>query len=42
MNMPKGTLRGKGPSALTQIVEITSGRAIFQQGLTATCKDRPN
>ena len=42
MNMPKGTLRGKGPGALAQIVEITSGRAIFQQGLTATCKDRPN
>ena len=41
MNMPKGTLRGKGPSALTQIVEITSGRAIFQQGLTTTCKDSP-
>ena len=40
-NMPKGTLRGKGPSALTQIVEITSGRAIFQQGLTTTCKDSP-
>ena len=41
MNMPKGTLRGKGPGALAQIVEITSGRAIFQQGLTATCKDLP-
>ena len=41
MNMPKGTLRGRGPSALAQIVEITSGRAIFQQGLTATCKDLP-
>jgi len=41
MNMPKETLRGKGPSALAQIVEITSGRAIFQQGLTATCKDSP-
>jgi hypothetical protein len=41
MNMPKGTLRGMGPSALAQIVEITSGRAIFQQGLTATCEDSP-
>ena len=30
-----------GPSALTQIVEITSGRANVQQGLTATCKDLP-
>jgi hypothetical protein len=31
-----------GPSAFTQTVEITSGRAIFQQGLTATCKDLPS
>jgi hypothetical protein len=30
-----------GPGTLTQIVEITSGRTIFQQGLTATCKDLP-
>jgi hypothetical protein len=37
-----GTRRGTGPSDFAQIVEITSGRAIFQQGLTATCKDRPN
>ena len=37
----RGTWRGTGPSALTQIVEITSGRANFQQGLTATCKDLP-
>ena len=37
-----GTRRGMGPSVLTQIVEITSGRANFQQGLTATCKDLPN
>ncbi len=36
-----GTRRGMGPSTFTQIVEITSGRAIFQQGLTATCKDLP-
>jgi hypothetical protein len=36
-----GTWRGTGPSALTQTAEITSGRAIFQQGLTATCKDLP-
>jgi len=39
---PTGTRRGMGPSAFTQIVEITSGRTIFQQGLTATCQDRPN
>jgi len=24
------------------LAEITSGRAIFQQGLTATCEDPPN
>ena len=30
-----------GPGAFTQTVEITSGRAIFQQGLTATCEDLP-
>jgi len=30
-----------GPSVLTQMVEITSGRANVQQGLTATCKDLP-
>jgi hypothetical protein len=34
-----GTLRGKGPSNHARIAEITSGRANFQQGLTATCKD---
>jgi hypothetical protein len=32
-------LRGKGPSAYVRIAEIMSGRAIFQQGLTTTCKD---
>ena len=35
----KGTLRGRGPSAYTRIAEITSGRAITQQGLATTCKD---
>jgi len=34
-------LRGMGPSACTRIVEIKSGRANSQQGLTATCKDSP-
>ena len=38
---PTGTRRGRGPSAFTQIVEITSGRTIFQQGLVATCEDPP-
>ncbi|MCP4667584.1 MAG: hypothetical protein GY849_14605 [Deltaproteobacteria bacterium] len=33
------TLRGTGPSTYTKIVEIMSGRANFQQGLTTTCKD---
>ena len=28
-----------GPSACTRVAEITSGRAISQQGLAATCKD---
>ncbi|MGA1871704.1 MAG: hypothetical protein ACMUJM_24515 [bacterium] len=31
--------RGRGPGTYTQIKEITSGRAICQQGLTTTCKD---
>ena len=31
--------RGMGPSTYTQIKEITSGRAYFQQGYVATCKD---
>lgn len=35
-----GAWRGKGPSACTQVVEITSGSTIYQQGLAATCKDR--
>ena len=35
------TRRGMGPSTFTQIVETTSGRANFQQGLTAICKDLP-
>jgi hypothetical protein len=29
-----------GPSTYARVAEITSGRAITQQGLTATCKDR--
>jgi hypothetical protein len=29
-----------GPGTYARITEITSGRAISQQGLTATCKDR--
>jgi len=28
-----------GPSTYARVAEITSGRAISQQGLTATCKD---
>jgi len=36
---PEGTRRGMGPGDSTQIVEITSGRAISQQGLTTTCED---
>ena len=37
-----GARRGRGPSAHTRIGEITSGRAISQQGLAATCKDPPS
>ncbi len=33
--------RGMGPGTYTRTMEITSGRAIFQQGLAATCKDPP-
>jgi hypothetical protein len=33
-----GSWRGTDPSAHTKIAEITSGRAMFQQGLAATCK----
>ena len=35
----EGTPRGKGPGDLTRIAEITSGRSVSQQGLTATCQD---
>jgi hypothetical protein len=35
----RGARRGMGPSACTRVAEIMSGRAISQQGLTATCKD---
>jgi hypothetical protein len=34
-----GSWRGRDPSTHTKIAEITSGRALFQQGLVATCKD---
>jgi hypothetical protein len=37
----EGTLRGKGPGSYVRIAEITSGRAISQQGLATTCKDSP-
>ena len=37
----KKTRRGMGPSAYARIAEITLGRAISQQGLATTCKDRP-
>ncbi len=33
------TSRGMGPSTCTRNSEITSGRAISQQGLATTCKD---
>jgi hypothetical protein len=36
-----GARRGTDPSAHTQVVEITSGRTVYQQGLAATCKDSP-
>ena len=32
-------LRGRGPSTYARNAEITSGRAISQQGLATTCKD---
>ena len=35
-----GSWRGRGPSTRARIVEITSGKSLFQQGLIATCKDR--
>ena len=35
-----GAWRGRGPSAYTQIVEITSGTTHCQQGLAATCEDQ--
>jgi hypothetical protein len=34
--------RGKGPGTYAGIAEITSGRAIFQQGLATTCEDPSN
>jgi len=35
----QGARRGMGPSTYARIAEITSGRAISQQGLARTCKD---
>jgi hypothetical protein len=35
----RGARRGRGPSTCARIAEITSGRAISQQGLATTCKD---
>ena len=36
----RGARRGKGPSTYARIAEIMLGRAIAQQGLATTCKDR--
>ena len=36
----RGARRGMGPSTCTRVAEIMSGRAIAQQGLARTCKDR--
>ena len=36
----RGARRGMGPSTYARIAEIMSGRAIAQQGLATTCKDR--
>jgi hypothetical protein len=36
----RGARRGMGPSTCTRVAEIMSGRAIAQQGLATTCKDR--
>jgi hypothetical protein len=36
----RGARRGMGPSTCTRVAEIMSGRAIAQQGLVTTCKDR--
>jgi len=36
----RGARRGMGPSAYARVAEIMSGRAIRQQGLASTCKDR--
>jgi len=35
----QGARRGMGPGTCARVAEITSGRAVSQQGLTATCKD---
>jgi len=39
VNASKGRRGVGGPGTCTRIVEITSGRAIAQQGLATTCKD---
>src|SRR5208283_2438043 len=36
----RGARRGMGPSTCTRVAEIMSGRAIAQQRLARTCKDR--
>ena len=36
----RGARRGRGPSTYARVIEIMSGRAIAQQGLARTCKDR--
>jgi len=36
----RGARRGMGPGAYARVAEIMSGRAIPQQGLVTTCKDR--
>ena len=34
------TRRGMDPSTYTKIIEIMSGKTVFQQGFVTTCKDR--
>jgi hypothetical protein len=36
-----GSTAEQGHSSSEGYTEITSGKAIYQQGLTATCKDLP-
>ena len=37
----RSAVRDKDSSTHVEIEEITSGKAIFQHGLTTTCKDPP-